>query len=133
MPTNMIRTAFILTLSLIGLNIHSYGQDKDCLASMKTGKFAYEARYGQDVEIIRNEGEQVELTNKGKSKLILDVEWKTEAEYVLTLKEMISSKGCLKLGDWIKVTIVECEGARYVAKYESEHCGKGESVFVKLE
>ena len=133
LPPNMIRKAIILTLSIIGLIINSHGQDKDCLKSIKTGKFTYEGRYGQGVEIVRNEGEQVELTNKGKSRLILSVEWNTETNYVLTLKEMINSKGCLKVGDWIKVTILECEGTRNVAKYESEHSGKGESVFIKMQ
>ncbi len=113
--------------------MQSVAQKVDCLKNHRTGKYTYQSR-GQMVEIVRTENEQTEIFNDGKSKLILSVEWLNNSTYLLTLKQAVnSSKGCLSVGDWIKVTIVKCYGKQYSAKYESNKCGAGESVFVKVE
>jgi hypothetical protein len=122
-----------LSLLLNGLSLISFGQNKDCLKSMRTGKFTYAGRNGEGIEILRSKGEQVELTNNGRSKLILSIDWRAEDIYVLTLKKIVNNQGCLNPGDWIRVKIIACEGTSYKAKFDSERCGSGESVFVKLE
>jgi hypothetical protein len=59
--------------------------------------------------------------------------WTSDTTYVLTLKEIVNVKGCLKIGETIRVTVLECKGKRYLAKYTSERCGQGESAFIKVE
>jgi hypothetical protein len=131
---NLIIRMKIFLIMLLLSSCQSKGTiDKACLKEIRTGKFAYEGRYGQDVEIIRTKDQQVEIINKGKSKQILEVKWTSETTYILTLREVVNSKPCLKIGETINVTVVKCDGKRYLAKYSSERCGKGESTFIKIE
>jgi hypothetical protein len=88
---------FLCVLMLVSFSKVN-GQDKPGLKAIRTGTFNYEGRCGQDVEIRRTEGQQIELTNKEKSKQILGVTWTSDSTYVLTLREVVKQKPCLKIG-----------------------------------
>lgn len=101
----------------------------ECLAKMKTGKFEYRSS-GTLVTIKRTKKKHIESYGSLKAKLTIN--WTSDSTYVLkTYKDDVN--GCLKLGDPIYVTITTCKDDKYTAKYHTENCGKGESVFTKTK
>ena len=122
----------ILFILLISFSVQMFSQNKMSYDDLKTGKFTYEGMEGE-VEIIRTKKKQIEITNGGESKLISKIDWINDSTYVLTLKKMINSPGCLEKGDWIKSTILNRKGDKYECSFTSKKCGDGTAVLVKLE
>jgi len=63
----------------------------------------------------------------------MNVEWTSDSTFILTVKSLGGEKGCLSKGDWIKVKIIKAEGETYTAKFYSEFCGNGETVFTRVD
>lgn len=122
----------LLALLLTLVSLHVAGQNKNCLESLKSGKFTYEGMEGK-IEIIRSNDKQVEIYNNGESKLILKIEWINDHEYILTHLESLNAPGCLEKGDSIKTTVVKCEDNKYYCVFTSNKCGNGSATFIKLE
>jgi len=99
---------------------------------MRTGKFTYFGQQGK-VEIIRTETEQTEIYNDGKSKGVLDINWISDTEYILTLRLAENAPGCVKVGDVIKTKILNCEGNKYYYESSCESCGEDHNTLVKIE
>jgi exosome complex RNA-binding protein Csl4 len=98
----------------------------------RTGKFTYEGKENE-VIITRTKHEQTEVYNNGKSKIICKIEWVNENTYILTGKRLINAKGCMKIGDEVKATIIEATGNKYICDCTTANCGSGKIVMIKLE
>ena len=126
-----------LKIALLSYSVFVFGnlsgQDSGCLEKFRTGTFQYETGGGEKVIIYRTKRKQTEVFNNGKSKLILKIKWLNDSTYLLIQKKAVNAPGCLKKGDIIKTRVVSCEGERFTCEYSSERCGKGKSVFLKLE
>jgi hypothetical protein len=88
---------------------------KDCLASIKTGKFKYTID-GMVVKVTRTNIEQIETYNNGNSKIITKIKWLNESEYLVKFQDEINAPGSLKNGDEMKVTILECDDKKYLCE-----------------
>ncbi len=120
---NIIALLFILAATF------SFSQDENPYEKFKTGTFTYQA--GKTTVVIkRTKKKHIEIVDGVK--MVMDIEWTSDSTYVLTARK-ISSPGCLSKGEWIKVKIVKIEGETYTAKFYSENCGNGSTVFTKVE
>lgn len=117
---------FVLLL-FCAINVISISQTKNCLDNIKTGTFYYDS-HGKKVIVKRTKRKQIEYYNNGNSKIVNRIEWVSDTEYILTFVKEKNSPGCLKKGDRMKITILECNENTYKAKIESKNCGNGEVV-----
>ncbi len=120
----------ILSMIFILFSLFLFGQEENPYEKFKTGTFTYQAGK-QTVVIKRTKNKHIEIVDGAK--LVMDIEWTSDSTYVLTAKKIGGKPGCLSKGDWIKVKIVKIEGEAYTAKFYSEFCGNGTSVFTKVE
>ena len=123
---------FFLVSFLVTSVFYSKAQTKEELQKFHTGTFSYKGMESE-VQIIRTKKVQKEIFNKGKSRIIMKIEWLDDSTYVLTVKKIIDSPGCIKKGDKIFATIKSTNGNTYNCAYKSANCGSGETVFIKLE
>lgn len=118
-----------LLLSITALLLMSLTTiDPSCIETIKTGKFYIEVQPGDTLFIERTETEQIETYKNGK--LYCDLKWTGSNEYVLTFKKC-DEPGCLKKGDKMKITILECDEKSYKAKIASKNCGSLEVTIMK--
>lgn len=119
-----------LFIAFLMLTTFSFSQEKNKFEKFKTGTFTYQS--GKTTIVVkRTESKQFEYFDGGK--IVMNVEWTSDSTFVLTAKKIGGKPGCLSKGDWIKVKIVKVNGNKYTAKYYSEFCGFGETVFTKIE
>ena len=121
---NFISLIFILVATM------SFSQDENPYEKFKTGTFTYTSGK-QTIVIKRTSKKQIEYFDGGK--IVMNVEWTSDSTFTLIAKKIGGKPGCLSKGDWIKVKIVKVEGETYTAKFYSEFCGNGTTVFTKVE
>ncbi len=121
---NIIALLFILATSF------SFSQEENLYEKFKIGTFTYKAGK-KTIVIKRTKKKHVEFVD-GVKVATMTVEWTSDSTFVLTAKK-IDEPGCMSKGDWIKVKIVKIDGETYTAKYYSENCGNGTTVFTKVE
>ena len=120
-------SVFLFMLFSLG----SFGQDENKFEKFHTGRFTYEGEEGETI-VKRSKKRQVEVFNKGKSKLVLKISWTNDSTYVLVLLRSVRASGCLKRRDWIEVTITSCTEEKYTYVSHTNNCGDGGMVMIKL-
>jgi len=124
-----IRHVLIYMTIAIGAK-YSFGQNYQCMNEIRTGEFYYEG-LEDSARIVRTINQQIEVFNNGKSKLILNIEWISASTYILIHQEAINAPGCLKKGDTIKCTILNCKDDYYIYTYSTAKCGSGRSILFR--
>ena len=94
--------------------------DPSCIDTIKTGKFYIEVQPGDTLFIERTETEQIETYKN--TKLYCDLQWTKSNEYILTFKKC-NEPSCLKKGDKMNISILECNDTNYKTRLTSENCG----------
>ena len=120
-----MKTILTVLFSSLFLSFTASSQSSECLDKIKTGKFKYMAS-GAVIEVTRTKTKQIETFNNGKSKVISKIKWISDTECILTFEKEINAPGCLKKGDKMKMTILECDGNEYLVSVTSENCGNVE-------
>lgn len=121
----------LITFLLISVAAAGFPQDKKCLKKLKTGNFTYPGKE-KEVVVIRTKEEQIEQSLDGNYKIIMAIEWKSDNEYILTVKKLINVPGCLKIGDKILVRITKCDENGFAFDSVSKDCG-GSSGYLKYQ
>ena len=128
-----MKKLIILFVAVLGMAFTANAQVSECAKKMREGKFTYEGQENE-VEIVRTKTKQTETWNNGKSKLVLEIEWKSDTEYWLTYKRMVNvEKSAVNKGDVIKIKIISCEGNKYFYECRGDNTNYSDGTIIKLE
>jgi len=128
-----MKNIFILLFCVSAIQCSLYAQDKECLDQIRTGTFTYTVENYTVVTIERTETKQIESYNNGRSKIFTKIKWISRNEYMVTFLRQKNARGCLKRGDVMKVTIIECDGWNYTAHITSELCGNSDITIKRIK
>jgi len=81
------------------------------MEKFREGSFSYIAD-GQKVYVERTHRRQIETMNKGESKVILKVDWKSDTEYDLIVRKTKGLPGIYK-GEVVTVSVIACDENTY--------------------
>jgi len=91
---------------------------KNC-SNFKTGTFKYLDNNPEEVIVIRNDTSHIEINKRYNTKIISDVEWVSDCEFIITPKEFINYPD-ERISKPISVQIIESKGKTFVCMAEDD-------------